>query len=474
MSFTSLSYFLFLPVTAAVYYRLPRRWKNPALLLFSYGFYLCWTPGHALLLLGSTLCTWGCGLAIGKGRGSRRLWLLAALLVNFGGLFLFKYFNFFTALVCGLFGAQPPRLGLALPVGISFFVFQGAGYVIDVYRGRTEPERSISDYALFIAFFPHIAAGPIDRAGALLPQLKAPRPFSDENLKAGTLRFLWGLTKKLVLADGLAAVVDAAFSDVGNYNGGQLLFAALCFAVQLYCDFSDYSDMALGSARVLGLRLAENFRFPYAARTVREFWQRWHMSLSTWFRDYLYFPLGGSRVPKWRHCLNLLIVFAVSGLWHGAAMTFVVWGALHGLLQAGGVLLRPWTGRLGWQEKPLWRMVSRVRTFALAAGAFVFFRADSLGDAVHVLRSSAGFLLRPYLPALTALGQSRAALAVLGLYLLLLLTVDILSEKRDLSAWFGGRHAARYAAYCFLIASALIFGRYGNAYDAQEFLYFRF
>ena len=432
MNFNSLSYFLFLPVMLALYYGLPARWKNPVLLGASYLFYMGWGPSHALLLLFCSLTTWGCGLLMeGRGAGRRRLWLLLTLLLNFGLLFVFKYFDFFSGLLSRLPGAGPlPRLNLLLPVGISFFTFQSVGYAIDVYRGTVPAERSFSDYALFVSFFPQLVAGPIDRAGSLLPQLKRARRFSDGNLKAGALRFLWGLMKKMILADQLAVVVDTAFGNLEAFNGGQLTFAALCFTFQIYCDFSAYSDIAVGSARMLGVELMENFRFPYGARSLRDFWRRWHISLSSWFKDYLYFPLGGSRVPAWRHCLNLLIVFTVSGLWHGAAVTFILWGALHGLCQAAGIALTPVRERLyrrfPRESLPV-RAVSHAGTFLLVSVFWVFFRAQRVEDALYLLRAAAGFVLHPYVPMLSALGQSKPMLAVLLCYLLLLTAVIALN-----------------------------------------------
>ena len=480
MNFNSLSYFLFLPAMLLLYFLLPRRWKNPVLLIASYGFYMGWGPPHALLLLCSTATTWACGLLTERSASPRRkkLWLAATLLANFGILFVFKYFNFFMGLAAAL-GLPTPgvTLNLLLPVGISFFTFQSVGYSIDVYRGTLPAERNFIDYALFVSFFPQLVAGPIDRAGSLLPQLKAVRRFSDGNLKAGVLRLLWGLMKKMILADRLAVLADTAFSDVRAFSGGQLTVAALCFSLQIYCDFSAYSDIAVGSARMLGVNLMENFRFPYGARSLKEFWRRWHISLSTWFQDYLYFPLGGSRAPKWRACLNLLIVFAVSGLWHGAAITFVLWGLLHGLARVAGVLLTPARERLYRavsRENPVLRCLSWLGTFAFVTAAWVFFRAVSVGDALYVLRAALDFLLHPALPALTPLGLDRGMLAAVACFLALLTAGDILAQRRNVSDWLCRHDFLRYGCYFVLIGSLLIFGYYGSAFDAQEFVYFRF
>ena len=479
LNFNSLTYFLFLPATLLFYFLLPKRWKNPVLLVASYIFYMGWGPPYALLLLFSTLTTWIGGLLIAGTPQRNRLWLVMTILVNFAILFIFKYFNFFTELLSAIgIVAGGVHLNLMLPVGISFFTFQSVGYSIDVYRGTIPAERSFVDYALFVSFFPQLVAGPIDRASNLLPQIKTIRRFSDENLKAGALRFFWGLMKKMVLADQLAVVVDTAFADIAGFNGGQLLVAVICFSFQIYCDFSAYSDIAIGSAQMLGLRLMENFRFPYGAHSIKEFWRRWHISLSSWFQDYLYFPMGGSRVPKWRHCFNLVFVFAVSGLWHGAALTFVLWGLIYGLVQAGGVLLEPlrkwFYRRVLPREHVLVRIATLCFTFAFVSGAWIFFRAQTVPDALNILCSIGLFFAHPYIPAITELGQSRQMLFVMAVFLGILTMTDALREKYDLSDWLCRRDVLRYAVYFLLIASILVFGYYGNAYDAQEFVYFRF
>lgn len=482
MSFVSFSYIFFLLAALLLYYLLPGRVKTPVLLLLSYAFYMFSGPAWALLLAFSTLTTYSCALLMGREGARRRLWLLVALLLNFGLLFLFKYFNLFAGAadrLFGLLGLSGPglRLDLALPAGISFFTFQSAGYVMDVYRGKVPPERNLLRYALFVAFFPQLLAGPIGRADRLLPQLSRERRFSDENLKAGCLRILWGSVKKLMIADHLAVVANTAYADVAAHNGGQLLFAALCYSFQIYCDFSAYSDIAIGSARLFGVELTENFRLPYAARSIKEFWQRWHISLSTWFRDYLYFPLGGSRVSKARHCLNLLIVFLVSGLWHGSAWTFVIWGLVHGLLQVAGVCLKPLRERLYRlvpRENPVLRFLSWLCVFGLVTAAWVFFRADSLTDALRVLRSVSGFFLHPYVPALSPLGLERGMLLRTGAFLLLFLLGEWLNERKGFFAWLCRYDVVRYLLYFLLLAYTAIFGAYGSGFNAQDFVYFRF
>ena len=377
MTFLTPQFFCFFPVTALVFFLLPQRARNPWLLLASWFFYLCAKPIYLTFLLFTIAASYLTGrlLERKKSKGA-----LAACLVILGLLlFVFKYLNFALSLAGrGLnllgFSFSTPVLDILMPVGISFYLFQAMGYVIDVYRGKVPAERDLLIYALFLSFFPQIVSGPIARADQLLPQFKTEHRFDWDEFRAGLFRFLWGAFKKLVLADRLAVLVNTIFTAPQDFGALQLMGAAVAFSLQLYCDFSSYSDMALGAARAMGFSLLENFRTPFFSRSIAEFWRRWHMSLSHWFRDYLYIPLGGSRKGTVRKYLNVLIVFAVSGLWHGAAMTFVVWGVLNGLYQVIGGVTAPLRGRLhgvlhlkedGWPLR-LWQIFC---TFLLATAA---------------------------------------------------------------------------------------------------------
>lgn len=480
MNFISLSYLLFLPAVALLRYLVPGRAKRPVLLAASWAFYLCWGPAYGLFLLFSVISTYVCGLLTAKRR--TRLWLALTLALNLGILLVFKYTGFFFSAgsrALGLLGVSVslPRPELLLPVGISFYTFQAAGYVIDVWRGTVEPERNFIDYALFVSFFPQLSSGPIGRAGRLTPQFRQLAPFSDENLKKGVLRIIWGMAKKLLIADHLAVIVNTAFADVFAFSDGQLAAAAICYTFQIYCDFSSYTDIAVGSARLLGIELDENFRSPYLARSLRDFWRRWHISLSSWFRDYLYIPLGGSRVKTFRRCLNLLIVFAVSGLWHGAAFTFVVWGLIHGLLQVFGVLLKPLRERLYRvvpRESFIMKALALAGTFLFVTAAWIFFRADSVSQALYVLGAFARWLPRFTSISFVSLGLDLKTLLVVLFFLLTLVASDILREKHDLSAFFCRHDVLRYALFFVLIAAMLLFGYYGSAFDPQDFVYFKF
>ncbi|MBQ7859421.1 MAG: MBOAT family protein, partial [Faecalibacterium sp.] len=331
MLFNSLAYAIFLPLVILAYFAVPHRLRWAVLLVFSYYFYMSWNPELVVLILFTTTVSWSAALLVEKWNDRPAL-KKAALVISVGlclaVLFFFKYFNFVSesvTAVCRLVGLPltAPVLDLVLPVGISFYTFQTLSYVVDVYRGDLAAEHHFGIYALYVSFFPQLVAGPIERAGNLLPQFRVKHSFSTARTTEGLAKIGVGLFKKVVVADYVAPFVNAVYNDLGGCTGLTLIFATCMFAVQIYCDFCGYSEIAVGSAKILGFDLMENFRSPYFARSIREFWRRWHISLSTWFSDYIYIPLGGSRCAKHRHLLNLIITFGFSGLWHGANWTFV-------------------------------------------------------------------------------------------------------------------------------------------------------
>lgn len=485
MNFNSIQYLLFLGLNLLVYYLLPRRARNVQLLLASYFFYMCWNPAYALLMLFSTAVTYGCGLLVGNAVwGKRRLWVALSLLLNLGVLFFFKYYNFAAGLLSDVIhaaglGLDVPLLDVLLPVGISFYTFQALGYTIDVYRKDVAAEKNFIDYALFISFFPQLVAGPIERSGHILHQLKEYHPFRYENIKTGIYPVLWGLFKKVVIADNLASMVNTVYNHPQNQGGGAFLVATVAFAFQIYCDFSAYSDIARGSAKMLGFRLMENFHCPYFAVSIQDFWRRWHISLSSWFKDYLYFPLGGSRKGKARTCLNLMIVFFVSGLWHGAALTFVAWGLLNGLYQVVSKLIDPLRQKamtlLHLSGDNLFVKGFRICfTFFLTCMAWVLFRANSLPDALTAYRAIFSIPVTGLDGTLTALGVSNRALILLLVCVLVLAVADWLIHSKNLFQRLDRTVALRYAGYFLLAAAILLFGSYGEGYDPQAFVYFQF
>ena len=407
MIFNELAYLIFLPSVVALHFLMPHRWRWALLLGASYFFYMWWNPLYAVLILTATLVAYCAGIGMdrssrqaeraeGGGRTGRARWLVFSLVCNLGLLFAFKYFNFFARSTNAVLGwlEQPyalPSLDVLLPIGISFYTFQTLSYTIEVYRGRQTPERHFGIFALYVSFFPQLVAGPIERAGNLLPQFREEHRFDPQLLREGLFLVLWGTFKKVVLADLLAREVNRVYAGVDIYPGPRLALATLAFALQIYYDFSGYSDIAIGSARILGYRLMKNFNGPYAAKSIPEFWSRWHISLSTWFRDFVYIPLGGSRVRTARWVTNILIVFVVSGLWHGASWTFAIWGTIHGafyLAHAGWKPLRDGFKRRTRLERVPWlydRLASYL-TLGIVCFAWIFFRADSLSTAWTVVR----------------------------------------------------------------------------------------
>lgn len=394
MSFISLEYILFFCIVVPVYFAIPLRWRWVLLLIAGYFFYAFTQASYVLLIVFTTLTDYLVAVFITnmpvEQIRKRSVLLCFSIVVNLGVLFTFKYFNFFSENISavlmniGINNTFRPH-HLILPIGISFYTFQSMAYTIDVYRGKLHAERNLLVFAAFVAFFPQLVAGPIERAPHLLPQFREKFSFDYERVVSGLQLVLWGTFKKVVIADTLALYVNTIYNDVENYSGLPLIVATFFFAFQIYCDFSGYSDIAIGSARIMGFDLMENFRQPYFSRSVREFWRRWHISLSTWFRDYLYIPLGGNRVSFQRNLINLLIVFIVSGLWHGAKWTFVIWGALHGGYIVIELLYSRWQQHFHLKETFLIRWLQRCLTFLLILFAWIFFRANTIADANYIL-----------------------------------------------------------------------------------------
>ena len=393
MQFDTYTYALFLPLVFFIYWGLRRhlKWQNLFLLVASYVFYGWWDWKMLGLIVLTSVSTFGTALMM-RGDRSRhdRSWAAANIVLNLGILAVFKYLNFmrdsFVHLL-GLFGVNPdwPTLHILLPVGISFYTFQAISYTIDVYRGDVKPTRDVVAFGVFIAFFPQLVAGPIERATNLLPQFMRKKEFDYDTAVIGMRQILWGLSKKIIVADSVGYYVDQLLYNPYYYAAPSMIWAGLLFAVQIYADFSGYSDIAIGSARLLNIRLQPNFRYPFFSRNMKELWQRWHISLMTWFRHYVYFPLGGSRRGRWRTALNTMIVFSLSGLWHGANWTFVVWGTVNGLLLLPFIFMP----RRQLSDHATWRDIPRcLLTFFLFAMVFIAFRAEgihSLGEICGVM-----------------------------------------------------------------------------------------
>ena len=398
MLFNSIEFLVFLPIVFAFYWLLHKqlRWQNAFVVAASYLFYGWWDWRFLMLIAFTTLCSYGSGLAIGNKQNnpsakgpSPKFYLWANIVLNLLILGLFKYYDFFAQSFANAFlGGNADRilLHLVLPVGISFYTFQALSYSIDVYRGNMKPTRDIVAFFAYVSFFPQLVAGPIERATSLLPQFEQSRKFDYATAVDGLRQMLWGFFKKMVVADSCAIYVDIIFDHPDWFNGSSLLLAALLFTIQIYGDFSGYSDIAIGCAKLFGIRLRRNFNVPYFSRDIAEFWRRWHISLTTWFRDYIYIPMGGSRVSKWRVLLNTLVIFLVSGLWHGANWTFVAWGAYHALLFLPLILLgknRKYRNVVaeGRTLPSLRELGQMLLTFLLAMMGWILFRADSIEQA---------------------------------------------------------------------------------------------
>jgi D-alanyl-lipoteichoic acid acyltransferase DltB (MBOAT superfamily) len=476
MLFNSLHFVVFLPIAVALHFLAPQRWRWVVLLACSYYFYMSWRPIYGLLLGGTTVVDYIAGIAIAasKTRARRRLMLSMSLTANLGVLFTFKYLGFFAAsanaLVNALGGAWSwGSLDILLPVGVSFYTFQSLSYTIDVYRGVIQPERHFGIFAVYVSFFPQLVAGPIERPHHLLPQFRKRHRFDVDRIESGLKLMLWGFFKKLVIADRLAGYVKEVYGNSADYGGMPHLIATYFFAFQIYCDFSAYSEIAKGTARLLGYDLMDNFKRPYLAVNIQDFWRRWHISLTSWFRDYLYIPLGGNRVSPGRLRRNVLIVFVVSGLWHGANWTFVVWGALHGVYSLAYLW---WRSRRapGWQPepRPIQTLLSMLLTFHLVVLAWVFFRAESVGHAMTVL----GTIFSPHWAVDVGVkGISALEVGISVGFIGLLMALEWLGGQ-DFTQTLARRHRGlRWSLY---YAVVLLIFNFGMFHSPSEFIYFQF
>lgn len=478
MLFNSIEYLVFLPLVILLYFLLPYRWRNPMLLVASYYFYMRWKWEFGFLILLTSLANYAAGLMITASRNAsaRRFWLISALGISLGILFYFKYANFFidslaAFLHAGGFRVSLPALSVILPVGVSFFTFQALSYTIDVYKGEMHKEKSLVDFLLFVSFFPQLVAGPIERASNLLDQFKEDHHFSLQRIITGCRFIIWGLFKKVVIADRLAAYTDVVYGAPEQFGGSTLLLATFFFAFQIYCDFSGYSDMAIGSAHMLGFRLMQNFNLPYLARSISDFWKRWHISLSTWFGDYVYKPMGGNRVSRSRWAFNIMTVFLVSGLWHGANWTFVVWGALHGfyyLVESAMAVIGRRTGLDKRFDDALpWNIVRTAYVFSIVLFAWVFFRANNLDDALLIVQRIATDFSSPLYTGSSAFDTAVGLALVLLLYI-----VQVLQYNGIASLYFQPSRIPQVLRWVGYAGTIILVGLLGVG--SEQFIYFQF
>ena len=484
MLFNSISFAIFLPVIFILYWLLGGKKikaQNILLLAASYFFYGCWDWRFLFLLFFSTLLDYFTGLKMdGAGnRQAKRIWFWLSISVNLGFLGIFKYYNFFAnsfAEAVSQVGLtiNPWTLKVILPVGISFYTFHGLSYVIDIYYGRIKAEKNFIDYAVFVSFFPLLVAGPIERATHLLPQIKETRTFRYAQAVDGLRQILWGLFKKIVIADQCAVYANLIFNHSADYSGSTLVLGAVFFSFQIYCDFSGYSDIALGTARLFGIELLRNFSFPYFSRDIAEFWRRWHISLSTWFRDYLYIPLGGSKGGTWKKIRNTFIIFLVSGFWHGANWTFIVWGLLNAIYIIPSMILSTNRTNLnivapgrflpGFKE-----FVSICLTFGLTVFAWIFFRSENLHQAINFIKNIFTTSLFKF-PYFQGIGLAIPLFILLALFIL----VEWVQREHQYALQYLGFKwpvAIRWSFYFSLVLAIFYFAVGGST---QQFIYFQF
>ena len=494
MLFNSLDFLIFFPIVVLIYMIVPRKLKYVWLLISSYYFYMSWNVKYVGLLLFSTIVTYFSGILIAKAHGDKQKKLVVAVsfLANLSVLGFFKYFDFFLHNLNKILAVAHIRLidnpfSFLLPVGISFYTFQALSYTMDVYRGKVAPEKNLLKYALFVSFFPQLVAGPIEKTENLLRQINEStrkKMVSFDKFVSGFTLMLWGLFMKMVIADRISIFVDEVFQNLYMVGTVETILAAVAFAIQIYGDFAGYSAVAVGAARIMGFELTENFNAPYFADSIGDFWHRWHISLSTWFRDYLYIPLGGNRKGKLRKYINLLITFSISGLWHGAAWTFIIWGAVHGLYQVIGDLLKPVRKKaaelLRLKTDAFSHKLGKIlTTFVLVDFAWIFFRAESMGQ-IRFFFNRMFTRFNPWVlfdESLFGFGIDRREWSILVVALLILFIVDLLRYRTNRNIgdllikqnlWF------QYAVLFLLIVSILVYGEYGINFDSNQFIYFQF
>lgn len=496
MLFNSFSFLIFFPIVLLIYFIIPKKIRYIWLLVASYYFYMCWNAKYALLLLASTVVTYLAGLFIdyaAKNIIMKKLAVAGSLILNFGILFFFKYFDFAISSIekaLGKFGVsfETPQLDVLLPVGISFYIFQAVGYTIDVYRGKISAEKNVLRYALFVSFFPQLVAGPIERSTNLLSQLRNIeniKVWDAKRIQQGAVVMLYGYFMKMILADRIATLVDIVYDPMTytQYEGFTVFVAAVLFSVQIYCDFAGYTHIAIGAARIMGFSLMDNFNTPYLAVSIKDFWARWHISLTTWFKDYLYFPLGGSRKGIIRKYVNIFLVFLLSGLWHGAAWHYVAWGILHGIMRIVGELTgkireRIYRGLHFQRDTLATRLWQVVCTFLLVTVAWMFFRGESVHQTLVLIKN----MVTVYNPwvltdgSLFTLGLDAKEWNVMLVSILILVIVDICKYKKmDLVAIFMRQNLwFRWIFFYAGIMAVVLFGVYGPQYNAAQFIYFQF
>lgn len=470
------------------YFIVPHRYRWIWLLASSYFFYMSYNPKYAVLLITCTLITYTGGILISKSRKTqtKKLFVFLSISINIGILFMFKYYNFFDQIFKKIFlifgiSLNIPSFDFLLPVGISFYTFQSISYIVDVYRADVEVQKNFGKYALFISFFPQILSGPIQKSKNFMHQFDEKHYFDYNRVKNGLLLMLWGYFQKMMAADRLGDFVNTVYNHPSNYKGFEIVIATIMFAFQLYFDFSSYSDIALGASEVMGFKLSKNFERPYFAKSISEFWRRWHMSLTSWLTDYVYFPLGGSRYGKIKSYRNILIVFLVSGIWHGVGTTFIIWGLLHGIYSIFEKALKPKlaeiTEKLRINTNSFnYRLVQIVVNFVLVDFAWLFFRANCLKDSAILIKNS--FYFNPEIftnGSIYNLGLDQINFFIALASSIFILCVNFIQRKYNIRDKLSKQNInMRWSLYVASVIIILVFGIYGDEYNVQKFIYSQF
>jgi len=488
MLFNSLEFAIFFPVVTVLFFLLPHRYRWFLLLMASCFFYMFFKPVYIFILIFTIIIDYFAGIWIARepDRKKKKLLLLLSIAANVGVLAVFKYYNFIAnnlnALLPWVRGGEGiPLLNILLPIGLSFHTFQAMSYTIEIYRGHQQPEKHFGIYALYVMFYPQLVAGPIERPQNIIHQFHEEKKMNYGNIRSGLILIAWGLFKKVVIADRLALFVNHVYANPHDYKGLPLILATLFFAFQIFCDFSGYSDIAIGSARCMGFVLMRNFDRPYMSQSVGEFWRRWHISLSTWFRDYVYIPLGGSKVSKWRWYLNIMIVFVLSGIWHGANWTFAVWGVLHGFFLVFEQVIGRYSKRKNRTNNLFKAIFNRAYVLALVTIAWVFFRANNISTAFYIVRNfftgvpgqirqiihNENFLRLKLL----YMNQSAADFCVAVISLCVMAIVHFSQKEKDFDQWLSLKPSyVRWPIYYGLVLTFICLG----IFDKSGFIYFQF
>lgn len=486
MLFNSFEFLLFFPIVTILFFVMPHRFRWSLLLTASCFFYMYFIPVYILILFGTIIIDYFAGIYLEKTVDPKRkkFYLICSLIANIGVLAVFKYYNFFldniNEVSLELFDRATALryLGIALPIGLSFHTFQAMSYTFEVYYGRQKAEKHFGIYALYVMFYPQLVAGPIERPQNILHQFHQKQNFDYQRFSSGLQMMIWGLFKKVVIADNLAGLVNTAYTNPEDHTGMTLLLTSYFFAFQIYCDFSGYSDMAIGAARVMGYDLMENFRTPYLSASIKEFWSRWHISLSTWFRDYLYIPLGGNRVGKSRWMLNLFLVFLISGIWHGANWTYVVWGALHGVFLMFAIVKDDFIEKRNinfLKTSKLLHVINVFITLQLVCFAWIFFRANSIQDAFTIIHKIGygEYSIQTFIDSISALADNPKNFSR-TLFIMMLMgmlyVIDPFIDKIIKGRIILHKPYMKYALYSFMVASIILFGFFGEV----SFIYFQF